>query len=69
MDEEKVGYFIATIEIAVALFVVSTSIALGILFAPWVGFLAFSAFTLAFITVMLVSFMRSQKDASGEGES
>ena len=60
-SSNKMGVVILSVEIALAVFVASVSISMGLLVAPWVGFLTLAAFALVYVIVMTTSLARSGK--------
>jgi len=64
-NSESLKNLILAIEVAIFAFALSLSISLGLLVGPWLGFMVFAGFALAFVAVMLLSYSRSLKQADG----
>lgn len=68
-NSNNMGAAILSVEIAVAICVVSSSISLGLLVAPWLGFTSLAFFALLYAVVVGTSLLRSAKVQSQDGDS
>ena len=68
MDEEKERSFALVMEVSAIAFVLALSIGLGLLVAPWLGFIAFAGFVLLFMAVLMASYRKASKEAEAKGE-
>lgn len=62
MDESKEQAFSLVIEILMFVIALCVSIALGMLVAPWAGFLAFAAFAGLFVAVLVASYRKAKRE-------
>lgn len=69
MEQDKVEAFSLVIEVSMLVVALCVSIALGFMFGPGVGFLAFGGFVMLFVIVIVASFAKARKQAGGNDEA